>query len=144
MTDLDSDRDDVPRRFRRTSSCGPERTCGAEDCSTCYPNGVVEEDADDDEEPNADAHFAQVSALLGALKIAVTRPGDVNAVVALVSRTQRALVIALEKLDEERLTDLDEAAFSNRIYHEWHRRMLAAEAELVTLRHVHRPPAVSE
>ncbi len=147
MSDLDSDRDDVPRRFRRTSSCGPERTCGAEDCSSCYPGGPhrdEEREADEDEdEPTSEAMFADLAKILDALKFALIRPTLTSTATALVGQAQRNLVIALEKLDDERLTETDKAKADNLIYHEWHRRMLAAETELATLRYVHRPVEVT-
>lgn len=42
--ELDSDRNDNAPRRRGRHSCGPERLCGADDCVSCFPNGVEDED----------------------------------------------------------------------------------------------------
>ena len=96
-----------------------------------------------DTEPTSAESFAEVTKDLAALKLALLSPTMLNTATALVGLAQRNLTTALEKLDEERLTEADKAKADNLIYHEWHRRMVAAEAELVTLRHVHRPVEVA-
>jgi hypothetical protein len=144
----DDEPDDVPRRFRRTTSCGPERTCGAEDCSSCYPNGAGDNATktrrEEDEERTSKDCFADVASALAEIKSTVLQQTKANISLILVGRATGMLRNGLDLLEEEREVAEQSAAVDNKIYHEWHRRMLAAEAELATLRHVHRPVVVSE
>ena len=143
---IDSERDcDVPRRFRRTSSCGSERTCGAEDCSSCYPAGFdsnhAKEDEDDDN-PNSGSHFADVVALLDAIKNVAHRPSEAASILSMVAKARNAMTLALETLEEERAKAKQEDEDYVRVAKVWLARMQKAEAELVTLRHVHRPVVI--
>jgi hypothetical protein len=144
----DDEPDDVPRRFRRTSSCGPERTCGAEDCSSCYPNGASDRASsrrqDEDEERTSKDCFADVASALAELKSTVLQQSKANLSLILVGRATGMLRNGIDLLDEEHERATAEDAEFTSAAHEWHRRMLAAEAELVTLRHVHRPVEVIE
>lgn len=141
---IDSERDcDVPRRFRRTSSCGSERTCGAEDCSSCYPSGFGsnhrKEEDDEDGKPASGDYFSEVVTLLDAIKKVAHRQGEAASVLSMVTKARNTMMLALETLEEERTAAKQEDEDYVRVAKVWLERMRKAEAELVTLRHVHRP-----
>ena len=145
MSDLDSDRDDVPRRFRRTSSCGPERTCGCTDCRSCFPNATSDDKGDSSD------YFDEVRTVFGALKLSVAKADSVSSSLALISRGMNMLSIALETLEEERAAEEAEDDAHGKRVAGWLEELRVARAEakalraeLTTLKHVHRPVATSE